>query len=181
MEFRIGEVMIKETVNIQKKWIVTRYRSHIDFLSGISREVTDPNGNVLPATSEIEGNLLLNEGITELLNLITGTGSPTAFNSANAYLGVGDSNTAASAAQTGLQAATNKTYVAMYASYPSVSGQTATWRSEFDGSTANHGWQEFTVANGSSNSAKNLNRKVSDQGTKTTGQVWTLDLQITLS
>src|SRR3972149_69403 len=60
----------------------------------------------------IEGNLLLNEGITALQNLLIGA-AETAFNNANSYLGVGDSSTAASAGQTGLQASTNKLYKAM--------------------------------------------------------------------
>lgn len=131
-------------------------------------------------TAEVEGNLLLNEGIAELWDLACGLGTPTAFSNANAYIGVGDSTTAESAAHTDLQGS-NKTYKAMEAGYPSRSGQTVTWRSQFGASDGNHGWQEFTVANGSSGTADNLNRKVSDQGTKTSGQVWQIDLSITLS
>jgi len=37
------------------------------------------------------------------------------------------------------------------------------------------------VANGNSDSAVNLNRKVSSQGTKISGQIWELTLEITLS
>lgn len=126
-------------------------------------------------------NLLLNEGINELWTLAAGTGA-TKFDASNAYLGVGDDNTAAAAAQTGLQAVTNKAYVAMDGSYPTYgTSQKATWRSTFDGSTANFAWNEFTVANGNSDAAKNLNRLVSAQGTKTSGQVWQLTLEITLS
>lgn len=131
--------------------------------------------------SVIDGNLMLNEGLAEMLDLLAGLGSPSAFNNANAYLGVGDSTTAESAAHTGLQASTNKLYKAMSASYPSRSGQTVTWRAVFTGAEANFAWQEFTVANGNSDSADNLNRKVSNQGTKTAGQTWTLDLAITFS
>src|SRR4030067_1626054 len=57
----------------------------------------------------IEGNLLLNEGITEFLSLLTG-GAATAFSNASAKLGVGDSTTAAAATQTALQAARNRLY-----------------------------------------------------------------------
>ena len=40
----------------------------------------------------------------------------------------------------------------------------------------------MTVANGAGgDTAVNLNRKVSAQGTKTTGQTWTLDLAVTFS
>jgi hypothetical protein len=65
---------------------------------------------------EIEGNLLLNEGIQRFMDMtmiatLTGTG----WNNANAFLGVGDSSTAEAATQTELQAATNRFYKAMNA------------------------------------------------------------------
>jgi hypothetical protein len=126
-------------------------------------------------------NVLLNEGIGELIDLFCGLGSPTAFSNANAYLGVGDDDTAAAAAQTALLAATNKLYKAMDTSYPSRTDQTVTFRASFGSSDANFAWKEFTIANGSSGTAKNLNRKVSDQGTKTSGQTWVMQLAITFS
>src|SRR4030067_1473186 len=84
----------------------------------------------------IEGNLLLNEGITEFLSLLTG-GAATAFSNSSARLGVGDSTTAAVATQTALQAATNKLYKAMEATYPQVSNQSLVFRSVFGSSEAN--------------------------------------------
>ena len=129
---------------------------------------------------EFEGNLLLNEGITSLLTLLIG-GAETAFNNANAYIGIGDSTTAASAAQTGLQAVTNKAYKAMDDTYPQVSGQTVTFRSTFGPSDGNYNWREFTVANGNSDSAKNLNRKSESHGTKTEPDSWVVQLQVTIS
>lgn len=152
------------------KWAVRKYANQADYEAG--RLMAEPE--------EIDGNILLNEGITALLTLLIGGGG-TAFNNANAYIGVGDSSTAESAAHTGLQASSNKAYVAMSATYPQVSGQSVAFRSAFDGTTANFAWNEFTVANGNSDSATNLNRKVSSQGTKASGQVWTIDLTITLS
>lgn len=85
------------------------------------------------------------------------------------------------ATQTGLQASTNKVYRTMAATYPSRAAQTVTWRGVFTGSDANYAWREFTVANGTSDSASNLNRKVDGQGAKANGQTWTLDLAVTLS
>jgi len=131
------------------------------------------------AEHRIAGNLLLNEGITALQNLLTGA-AETAFDNTNAYIGVGDDNTAESASQTGLLG-TNKVYLGMKSGYPSLAGQTTTWRAVADGATANFDWNEFTVANGNSDAADNLNRKVSAQGTKTSGQTWTVDLEITWS
>lgn len=127
------------------------------------------------------GNLLLNEGIDELWDLVCGTGSPTTFANANAYIGVGDSATAAAASQTGLQAATNKIYKAMEATYPTTTSQQAVFKSSFGSSEGNFAWQEWTVANGNSDSAKNLNRKVESLGTKASGTTWTLEVTITLS
>lgn len=163
-------------------WTLRRYASDEAFAAGTPTPVIDPvTGKTLPPVSIIDGNLLLNEGITVVLNFIGGVGTPDAFSNANAYIGVGDSTTAESAAHTGLQASTNKLYKAVEAGYPQISGQTITWRAIFGSSDANFAWQEFTVANGNSDSAGNLNRKVSNQGTKASGQTWTFDLSITLS
>ena len=129
---------------------------------------------------EQEDNLLLNEGITVLLNLLCGI-SATAFSNGNAYIGVGDSTTAAAASQTALQASSNKDYQGMESSYPQVSGQTVTFRSIWGSSEGNFAWNEWTVANGSSDSATNLNRKVADLGTKAGGSEWTLTVAITVS
>lgn len=135
----------------------------------------------------VEGNLILNAGITRLLNLGVGLGG-TAFDAANAYIGVGDSTTAASASQTDLQASSNKFWRAMAASYPLVSAQTVTWQSSFGSSDANYAWQEWGVSAGASGASGDgfttvgtlLNRKVASLGTKVTG-TWTLTGSLGLS
>lgn len=157
-----------DRLNYKVDWTICKYKDEFDFQKGVPF-----------AVNKFDGNLLLNEGITELLTLLSGGGG-TAFNNANSYIAVGDSTTAEAASQTDLQAASNKTYKAMSATYPQVSGQSITFRSAFASGDANYSWQEFSVANGSSGTAKNLNRKVSNQGTKVAGQVWTLDVTITL-
>lgn len=172
--------MIKEKVNMEKKWTVRRYNSHRDYLDGkLPESIIDGKGKALPGESVFDGNVLLEEGITALANLLIGN-TEDAYSNANAYLGVGESTTAASASQAGLQGATT-TFKAMESGYPSISGQTITWRSVFGGTDANNAWQEFTVVNASSDTGDNLNRKVDDQGTKASGQTWTLDLAITFS
>ncbi len=113
---------MKERIHYKTRWIVRKYRN---------KEVRVPYEVV-----SFDGNLLLNEGITELLTLLIG-GAGTAFDNSNAYLGVGDSNAGANPIQTGLQAASNKLYKAMNATYPQVSGQTVTFQSEFADSEAN--------------------------------------------
>jgi hypothetical protein len=128
-----------------------------------------------------EGNVALNEGLQLLIDIITGIDTTSnKWDSSNARLGVGDSNAAEDAAQTGLQG-TNKTFVGMDTNYPQRSNQTAVWRATFDGNVGNHSWQEFTVVNGADDSATNLNRKVTDKGTKASGETWTLELQISFS
>ena len=159
---------MKETITMKPKWRVTKYADD------------EAYKNNLPfAIDEFDGNLLLNEGIGELLLLLTG-GSATAYSNSNAYLGVGNSTTAASASQTGLVGGSTE-FQPMESGYPSISGQTVTFRSIFTSSEANFDWNEFTVVNASSDSGDNLNRKVEDEGTKASGQTWTLDLEITFS
>lgn len=159
----------QEVIRYKTRWRITKYADTQAYAQGRPF-----------AVAEIDGNLLLNEGITALLNLLLGN-AETNFGSANAYIGVGDSATVESAAQTDLQAATNKAYQAMEAGYPIVSNQTVTWRAVFGSADANFAWNEFTVANASSGTGDNLNRKVSAQGTKASGQTWTVDLSVTFS
>ena len=128
-----------------------------------------------------EANIALNEGLQELIDIICGLGTPTKWDSTNARLGVGDSNAAESASQTGLQAATNKTFKAMDTGYPQRSNQTAEWRATFGSADANYAWEEYTVANAADDTGKNLNRKTSSKGTKSSGESWVLSLQITFS
>ena len=129
---------------------------------------------------KIKKNLLLNEGINQLWTILCSSGG-TKFDNSNAYLGVGDSSTAAAASQTGLQASTNKLYKAMDSGFPTYGTlQKATFQSTFGESEANFAWNEFTVANGNSDSATNLNRKVESAGTKS-GGTWELTLEIELA
>jgi uncharacterized cupin superfamily protein len=132
-------------------------------------------------TEKFEANIALNEGLQELIDIICGLGTPTKWDNSNARLGVGDSNTAESATQTGLQAATNKTFKAMDTGYPQRSNQTAEWRATFGSADANYAWEEYTVVNAADDTGDNLNRKTASKGTKSSGETWTLSLQITFS
>lgn len=161
--------LITDRSRYKTKWTIQKFKNDEDYIL-----------NLPYATAEIDGNLMLNEGIQLHIDLLIGAGG-TVFSNANAYIGVGDSTTAEAATQTALQAATNKLYKAMSSTYPQRSSQTVTFRSAFGSSEANFAWNEFSVANGNSDSATNLNRKVSAQGTKTSGQTWTVDLAITFS
>lgn len=131
------------------------------------------------AVIEAEGNLLVTAGITVFLGLLIGSGG-TAYSNANAYLGVGDSSTAAAVGQTDLQAATNKLRKAMNATYPTVSAPTINFQSSFGSSEANFTWAEVATFNASSG-ATMLNRVVQALGTKSSGATWTLTETVTWS
>lgn len=152
----------------KSKWTIRKFRNEEDWKKDKPYEV-----------SEIKGNILLNEGINELWTVLCSSGG-TKYDNANAQLGVGDGTVAEDASQTDLQGS-NTTWKGMDGGYPTYgTDQKATFRATFQSDEANHGWQEFSVRNGAT-ANKNLNRKVSDQGTKTSGQVWELTLEITLS
>lgn len=145
-------------------------------------------------------NGLLNAGITALWNIFFGNtsaansgASPAGANAvptnAQARLGIGDSSTAFAATQTDLQAATNKFYQGMDATFPSVSAQTLSLKATVTGTNADFAWNEFVsdACNGSNSTSTTrsggatFNRAVSAQGTKASGQSWALTLNITLS
>jgi hypothetical protein len=132
-------------------------------------------------TEKWDANVALNEGLQELIDVICGLGTPTKWDNSNARLGVGDSNASESASQTGLLASTNKTFKAMDTGYPQRSNQTAEWRATYGSGDANYAWEEYTVVNAADDTGKNLNRKTASKGTKSSGETWTLSLQITFS
>jgi hypothetical protein len=106
--------------------------------------------------------------------------SATFLNSSNAHLGVGDSSTAFAAAQTDLQAASNKLRKGMEAGYPTRSSGALTLRSLFGTSEANFAWNEWGSFNAST-SGTMFTRKVESLGTKTNTQSWQLTATITLA
>lgn len=154
---------MNECAKWQPKWVVEKF---------------DADGE-LYEVAEIDGNCLLNEGITEMWNLITGKGG-VAFSNANAFIGVGSGTAAESPTQTGLQG-TSKKYVKLDSSYPIIEGQTVKFQATFGPDDGNFEWQEITVANGSSDTAINLNRAVGDLGRKAQGTTWLAHLEVKLS
>ena len=161
---------------------------------GISSEMLHAIVGSAEIVKEVEGNLLLNEGIqqfedlTMIATVLTNQTAANAWGNTNAYLGVGDSSTAEAATQTELQAATNRFYKVMNATYPSRSSQTVSFQADFTTSEANYAWAEWSIAAGATTASgagfttgtKNLNRKVASLGTKSTG-TWTLTAQVTFS
>jgi hypothetical protein len=140
----------------------------------------DAKTGALVKHQEFDHNCFLNEGINEIWSLICGTGG-VKFDNTNAYIEVGDDDTAAAAAQTGLLGA-NKFAQPMDATYPTYgTSQKATFRATFATGDANFAWKEITIINGDDDAHDNLNRKVQAMGTKTSAvsRVATVELSIT--
>jgi hypothetical protein len=141
--------------------------------------------NVEPyEVTHAEGNMLTTSGLTRLTALLTGTGQ--AMINTSTRLGVGDSAAAEAVGQTGLQAATNKLYKVMDATFPSASGAVITAKSSFQTGEANWVWNEWGLDIGaptvvdSTTPATLFNRKVASLGTKASG-VWALTVTVTFS
>lgn len=130
---------------------------------------------------ESEENCLLNEGMAELIDIICGLGAPTAWNAANARIGVGNDGTGPLPAQSGLLGA-SKLWKGMNGGYPQRSGSTqAIWQADFIDTEAEFAWLEETIVNATDDTGKNLCRQNTDLGVKPAGQTWRLSGTITFS
>ena len=124
---------------------------------------------------------LVNAGINIIAQMIINSGTPTLYTNANAYIGVGDSSTNTTPlTYTDLQASTNKLRKAMDATYPQIATNVLTFQSTFASSDANFAWAEWAIFNAGS-SGTMLSRKVESNGTKSSGQTWIFQVQLTLS
>lgn len=164
-----------------EKW---QYDDKFNFVKG--------RGLVLPEERKLLGippdeiairrdNVALNDGLGEMIDLMLGL-TANAYSAANAYMVVGDSNTAAAASQTDMQG--TNVEKAMDGGFPSRSGQVATWKATYGSSDANFAWEEGGVKNGTGAVSATIlmfNRKVTSLGTKGSGSTWTLTLDITFS
>jgi hypothetical protein len=119
-------------------------------------------------------------GAAAMADLLIGGGTYTAFNNANAYLGVGDSATAFAVGQTDLQAASNKLRKGMDSTYPTRSSNVLTFRSTYSSAEANFAWAENGVFNHAS-AGQLLTRKVVSLGTKVSGATWEFTKTVTIT
>lgn len=154
-------------------------------------------------------NVFCTRGISALWNIAGGSGQtntggaaplPNAFyNNTQARIGVGDNSTAgsAAAADTDLNAAVNRLWIGMDATFPTLPAQTSgqlIMRATYGSAQANFGWQEFAADNrngsnvttpgSAANVAGNgsmLDHVISNQGTKAAGQTWQPTLTLTIS
>lgn len=142
-------------------------------------------------TLEVEGNLVLTPGITELLKRLIGSGG-TAFSQANAYIYVGTNgqNLPDDASRTDLAgnsaaAGDGKSEAQCDVGYPTVAGNQVTWKATFGAAAGNHAWKEVGVKNGAGvpdgATVVLLNRKLQDFGVKANGATWTMTLVVQLA
>ncbi len=134
---------------------------------------------LLVGTHRIEGNVFLREGINFIWRAVTGQPGLTYFGNSSC-IGVGDGATPEDPSQTGLTG-TNKTYKQVDAGYPVVSGTQVTFRATFGPNEGVHQWQEWSVANGCSDDAVNINRKVANLGVKSADATWVLEVALSIS
>jgi hypothetical protein len=120
---------------------------------------------------------LTTTGINHIANSIVG--QATAFNAANARLGVGNGTAAFAASQNDLQG-TSKLRKAMDSGYPSVYAPVVTFKSTFKPDEANFAWNEWGIFNAATGGVM-LNRVVESNGTKQSNQTWVLEVAITFA
>ena len=169
-----------EPIRWQARWRVEKYRGDWDAAALADGQAGDPY-----ETLEVEGNLLLYGGASALWDRLIGANNVTAFDNTNAYLGVGDSASAAAATQTDLQG-TNTNRQSMAAGYPAHTDGTGSgaeslqFQAVFGTADANFAWQEWGLFNAAS-AGRMLNRKVASLGTKTSADSWRLTVTLSLS
>lgn len=121
-------------------------------------------------------------GVQLIVNALFGS-TITPYNAANAYIGVGDSTAVFSAAQTALQASTNKAYKPMDSGFPTQNLLTLTFQSTFQSADANFAWNEVAFFNAAAGGGVMIDRFVPSPalGIKTSSQTWTLSVAVTFA
>lgn len=171
---------------------ITRILGYEPKAADFERFSVDPS-----AVLEVPGNLITTVGLGNLTNLlIAGGGNP--LTAARAFVGVGDSSTAAAVGNTDLSAASNKYYNTFDANptrvTTTVTNDSVQGVSTFGTSVANFAWEEWgwfttssgtitpgTTVNVSSGTEEIFNRKVASMGTKASGASWVFTTKVTFS
>jgi hypothetical protein len=149
------------------------------------------------AITEVDGNLLVTEGIGNLTGLVMGTVTVPVINATRGFIGVGDSSTAAAVTDTALVAATNKFYQkigSISQTTTTITNDTITAITTVATTDANFAWAEWvigsttggTVTTGTTEGAGGtgafiFNRRVASMGTKASGASWTFTANIKFS
>jgi hypothetical protein len=136
-------------------------------------------------TTEHLGNAVLQAGWARVLaNLTSVPASAAIYDATHTRIGVGDGSTAVNAVtDTDLSASAGSTHrwFQLVSGAPTVGGtipKTCAWSATFGTSDGNFTWSEFGIDNGTASgntvSAPLLNRALSSQGVKVSGQTWTV-------
>lgn len=138
-------------------------------------------------TIEVEGNLLVNQGIQRTEDLLIAV-VVQGYDNTHARIGTGNSATAAVATDTDLNAAAgsgNRQFQVMDATFPSRASQTLSFKATFTTGVGNYAWQEWMIDNGTANgttvTANALNHKVTSLGTKTSAAAWAFTVTLVYS
>lgn len=180
----------------QTEWVSRRLGGDAPGMRGFAQ----PTGldfarfRIRPYEEVVSGcNLITTAGWQRALNLIFGIQSTGAFGSATCRIGVGTGTTSAAVGNTDLAAATGPTgrFFQLATGNASLTTGTATQRATvgatFGTGDANFAWQEWCIDQGTAGSgtgaatAVMLNRAVSSQGTKTSGQTWSVSAALDFS
>ena len=122
-------------------------------------------------------NVMLNEGIDQIWSVLTEDSSDR-YTTADARVGVGSGDAAAVATQTALVGGST-VFKAMLSAFPKTNtAQRVDFKSSFASGEGEFAWEEFTVDNGVT-ANDNLLRLVASKGTKSAGEIWTAEIQIT--
>jgi hypothetical protein len=174
-----------DKISWKTKWRIDKWKDQNRELEKLSKDGTSFEDlkhdypDALIETDIFEGNLALNEGLQQVIDVICGISSPTLWDNSNARVGVGNSNTAAQASDMGLLGGSTA-FSNMDGGYPQRSAQTASWKGTFGDGQAEFAWEEFTIDNGAVGDV-NLNRYVTSKGTKGSGETWVLTVEIAFS
>ena len=176
--------MVKEKISWMTTWQLDKWLDPTGEISELSKagltadEILWSHPDEFIETQRFKGNVALNEGLQQLIDVICGISTPTLWDNSNARVGVGTSNTAADPTDAGLLGTT--AFASMDGGYPQRSAQTASWKGTFGDGVAEFAWEEFTVDNGAVGDV-NLNRYVTSKGTKGSGETWVLTVEIAFS
>jgi hypothetical protein len=186
---------------------VATLRSHRAHGEAKSHYVHDLHGNWLrelfPEGPEDgyaydDGNILVNGGLTQIINYCTGGGSATTMTTTQTVVGVGTTATAATTSDTALGSdnTANAYYQGSDATFPSITGPaTINNQCTFASGNANFAWNEWCWATGTTIAAGTqlasghvfttlrsmINHKISSLGTKASGASWVFSTTIVFS
>jgi hypothetical protein len=159
-------------IKLRGIWLIRKFDDEATFEAMLAG---DPEA--LPFEEIESENGFLTTGITELWNIFTGANANTA-NSSRLQIGIGDSSTAFSASQTGLQSTDgNILWQTVDSGYPTVSGATLTAQATIGVTAALYTWNEMGLKNSATGTV--YDRVVANQGTKSGSNVWTAQVAIT--